>query len=223
MRHQHQREPGGWRRRARRASALAATLAALAGCASTPTPPATPGVPPPENAADYYPLASGWRWAYEIQEQGGETVLATFAVLERMMDTAIVASGESRITYAVLPEGIARREGMEVGDFILKSPIRKGAEWSLAGGRARVVAVGETVTTDGGTFTNCATIEENRSNPDRVSRTTYAAGVGPVALEQQVHDPGTGRFVVQTRARLRGVTRPGEDPLGGEPPAAPPP
>jgi hypothetical protein len=221
MRHEHLIGSGGGRG-ARWAAGLAATLAMLSGCASTTTAPAAPKVPPPENAADYYPLAAGWRWAYEIQEQGGENVLATFAVLERMMDTAIVASGESRITYAVLPEGIARREGMEMGDFILKTPIRKGAEWPIAGGRARVVAVGETVTTDGGTFTNCAIVEESRSNPDRVSRTTYAAGVGPVALEQQIHDQGTGRFVVQTRARLRGVTRPGEDPLGGEPPAPPP-
>ena len=56
-------------------------------------------------------------------------------------------------------------------------------------------------------------VEENRRNPARLVRTTYAAGVGPVSIEYLVHEPTTGRFDTALRASLRGVTRPGQDPL----------
>jgi hypothetical protein len=184
------------------------------GCATAGTaPPAAPAAPPPEEAAAYYPLAPGWKWAYTI-ERGEDRMLATYAVLERIAETAIVKAGEERLTYVVMPDGVARREGLNVGDYLLKSPVRAGASWPIAGGEARVVSVGRTLTVPGGTFPACATVEENRSNPQRVVRTVYAAGVGPVMLEVQVHDPATGQFVTETRAQLLGVTRPGEDPLG---------
>lgn len=191
------------------------------GCASTPSVPNPPIVPQPTEASAYYPLAPGWRWAYDV-EKGADKILATYVVLERLADTVIVQAGEEHLAYALLPEGIARREGMNIGDFLLKTPIRAGASWPIAGGQAKVVSVGETVTVPGGTFANCAVIEENRSDPPRVLRTSYAAGVGPVALEQQVHDRTTGRYEVALRAKLIGVTRPGEDPLGApEPNLAP--
>jgi len=96
--------------------------------------------PPPEQAAAYFPLATGWKWAYEI-EKGGEKILATYAVVEQMGDTVIVQAGEERTGYAILPEGIARREGLSPGDFILKTPIRAGATWPLGSGTASVIAV----------------------------------------------------------------------------------
>jgi len=77
-----------------------------------------------------------------------------------------------------------------------------------------VAEVGKAVTVPGGTFPNCATVEESRTNPDRVTRTVYCAGVGPVSIEVQVHDPLSGSFKTEMRATLLGVTRPGEDPLG---------
>jgi hypothetical protein len=187
--------------------------AALAGCSSTRTAERTQASPPPEEAQAYYPLEAGWRWAYDL-EKGDERILATYTVSEVVGDTAIVTGGEERLLYAVLPEGVARKEGLSVGDFILRSPIRNGAEWPVTGGKARVTAVGKTVTVPAGDFENCAVVEEVRTSPDRVLRTTYAAGVGPVLLEYQVHDGASDRFEVALRATLRGVTRPGEDPLG---------
>jgi hypothetical protein len=77
--------------------------------------------------------------------------------------------------------------------------------------------VGQDVTVPAGTYDDCAVVEEVRTNPDRVLRTTYAAGVGPIALEYQVSNPETRKFDVVLRARLLGLTRPGEDPLGNEP------
>ncbi len=163
-------------------------------------------------AQAYFPLTSGWRWAYEVH-RGGESMLATYAVTERIGDSVVVQAGEDRLAYALLADGIARRDGLAIGDYLLKTPLRAGASWPLTGGQAKVVAFGKTVTVPGGTFGNCITIEENRTDPDRMSRTIYAAGVGPISLEVQTYDPGKKRFVETLKAELRGVTRPGEDPL----------
>jgi hypothetical protein len=191
-----------------------AWLAVLVGCASSGTPaPSAAAGPPPEDAAAYFPLTAGWKWAYQV-EKDGDKILATYAVLERMTDTAIVQTGQDRLVYAVLPQGIARREGLGVGDFLLKTPIRAGATWAVSGGEAKVVTVGRSVTVPAGTFPACATIEETRTDPPRVIRTVYAAGVGPVSLEVQAQDAESGQFRSAMRAALVGVTRPGEDPLG---------
>ena len=191
---------------------LAGSLSGLA-CATTQKAPAR--TPPPEQAAAYFPLAPGWKRAYEI-EKSGEKILATYAALQQIGDTVIIQAGEERNGYAILPEGIARRESLNPGDFILKTPIRAGATWTLAGGRATVVSVGEDVTMPARTYANCAVVEEVRSNPDRILRTTYAAGVGPIALEYRISNPETRKFDVVLRARLLGFTRPGEDPLGNQ-------
>jgi hypothetical protein len=187
----------------------------LLGLACATTQKTAERTPPPEQAAAYFPLAPGWKWAYEI-EKGGEKILATYAALQQIGDTVIIQAGEERNGYAILSEGIARRESLSPGDFILKTPIRAGATWSLAAGRATVVSVGGDVTVPAGTYANCAVVEEARSNPDRVLRTTYAAGVGPIALEYQVSNPDTRKFDMVLRARLLGLTRPGEDPLGND-------
>jgi hypothetical protein len=193
-------------------STLLLALTAMLGCATTASP-GTTDARPPEDAAAYYPFSAGWKWAYDV-ERDGQTMLATTAVAERAGDTAIVQAGDQRISYALGPEGIARREGLRTSDFLLRSPIRAGASWPIEGGQAKVAEVGKVVTVPGGTFPNCATVEENRTNPDRVTRTVYCANVGPVSIEVQVHDPLSGAYKTEMRATLLGVTRPGEDPLG---------
>src|SRR5262245_14002065 len=86
----------------------------LLGCASGGTvKDKPPAAPPPEAAADYYPLATGWKWAYQL-EKSGEKILATYAVLEQIVDTVIVKAGDERLTYALMPEGVARRSGLEI-------------------------------------------------------------------------------------------------------------
>lgn len=185
----------------------------LSSCASAPVTPDQTRPAPSEDAASYYPLVTGWKWAYQL-EKGSETILATYAVTNGSADTAIVLAGDSHLSYALLPEGIARRDGLRVSDFVLKNPIRSGASWPLEGGEARVTEVGKTVTVPAGTFENCAVVEEHRNNPERIVRTAYGSGVGPLSVEVQVHDPASGKFEVQMRAALLGITRPGEDPLG---------
>jgi hypothetical protein len=194
----------------------------MLGCATAPAGPGGTNGPPPEDAAAYYPFARGWRWAYDVS-RAGETMLATASVLERTADTAIVQAGDQRLSYALLPDGIARREDLRIGEYLLKTPIRPGAAWPIEGGQAKVATVGKPITVPGGTFPNCATVEENRTNPQRITRTVYCAGVGPVSIDIQVHDPLSGTFKPEMRATLLGVTRPGEDPLGAREGASGPP
>jgi hypothetical protein len=174
---------------------------------------ASRGAPPPERAADYYPLTPGWKWAYQI-EKGGQKILATYAVTQQIGDSVIVQNGDERNGYTIRPEGIAKRDSLSIGDFILRTPILAQASWPLGEGKATVVSVGTEVTVPAGTYPNCAVIEENRSGPERVLRTTYAPGIGPIKLEYQVSNPETHKFEVVLSAQLLGVTRPGEDPLG---------
>jgi hypothetical protein len=186
-----------------------------AACASSrPAGRPEPG-PPPEDASEFYPLMAGWRWAYDI-EKGNEQILAIYAVVQRNGDVAILQAGEERLVYAVLPQGIIRGEPVRdaaPGDFLLKSPLRLGAHWPILGGTATVAAVGKTVTVPAGAFSNCVVVEENRSSPARLVRTTYAPGTGPIAVDLLVHDDATGVFQPALRARLRGVTAPGADPV----------
>jgi hypothetical protein len=169
--------------------------------------------PAPERAGDYYPLTPGWKWAYQI-EKGGQKILATYAVTQQIGESVIVQNGDERNGYTITPEGIAKRDSLALGDFILRSPIIAQASWPVSQGKATVVSVGTEVTVPAGTYPNCAVIEENRTGPDRVLRTTYAPGIGPIKLEYQVSNPDTHKFEVVLSASLLGVTRPGEDPLG---------
>lgn len=192
------------------------------GCATTPVVVEGRAGRPPDQATSYYPFVSGFRWAYQV-ERGGETILATTSVIARTDDSAIVQAGVERISYAVLPDGIARRDGLRTGDYLLRTPIRAGASWPIEGGEAKVAAVGKAFTTPGASFPSCATIEESRTNPQRITRTVYCEGTGPVSVEVQVHDPLRGVFNTEMRATLLGLTRPGEDPLGAREGAAGPP
>jgi hypothetical protein len=185
--------------------------AVTGACASTPGTGGTAVPPASLVAGDYYPLNVGWKWSYQV-ERDGEKILAFYSVLERTPQGAVVQAGEERLFYLITPDGIARKEGAVVTDFVIKSPVAVGTTWPIAGGTAAVRLVGQEITLDSGKYANCAMVEETRTDPMRLVRTTFAPGVGPVLVEVQVQDGA--KFVTATRATLRGVTRPGQDPLG---------
>ena len=99
---------------------------------------------PASRAADYYPLTDGWKWAFDV-EQEGMNILATYVVLERKGGIAVVQAGDERLTYVVTPDGVAQFEGNAIGDYVIKNPLKQGAEWPVAGGRARIASVNEEV------------------------------------------------------------------------------
>lgn len=162
-------------------------------------------------AADYYPLAQGWKWAYDL-DKDGQKILAVYAVVESTPEGATILAGAERLSYAVTPDGIAQADSSGVGDYVLKNPLTKGASWPVEGGTAHVVSTTEEITVDAGHFYDCAIVEVTRTDPPRIARTTFAPDIGPVALEFQVQDGG--KYVVTTRARLRSVTKPGDDLFG---------
>jgi hypothetical protein len=194
-------------------TALVATGCASTGAGQAPHVPRT-GL----KAGDFYPLTEGWKWAYDL-DKDGQKILAVYSVVDRMPDVATVRTGEENLTYTIAADGIAQRDSLSVGDYILKDPITKDATWPVAGGTAKVLSTTEELTTDAGHFYDCAVIEVTRTDPPRVVRTTFAPDGGPVAIEVQVQD--AGKMIVTTRARLRSVTRPGEDPFGLAKPKAP--
>jgi hypothetical protein len=161
-------------------------------------------------AADYYPLASGWKWAYAVKKDG-MNILATYAVLDRKQAVATVQAGDEQLTYVVTPEGIAQFDGTAIGDYVIKNPIKVGAEWPVAGGRARITLVNSEYDSEAvGHYEGCVMVEVTRAEPMRVTRTLFAPYLGPVSIEMQVQD---GRqFMTIASASLLGVTKPG-DPL----------
>jgi hypothetical protein len=195
-------------------------LSSMLSCANAPAPTAAARSAPTEEAQEYYPLQTGWKWAYDV-ERGGERILAVTAVQERRPNAALLQAGGETLRYDIGPAGIARAAlpGLESAkratstDFLIKNPVRPGNSWPIEGGTATITGVGRSVTVAAGTFDNCVVVEEARSGPPRLVRTTYAPGVGPVALESLVQVPGRGSYETTLRASLRGVTRPGEDPL----------
>ena len=76
-------------------------------------------------AAEYYPLTDGWKWAYDV-EQDGTSILATYAVVETKEKISVVQAGDERLTYLVAPDGVAQFEGTKIGDYVIKDPIKQG-------------------------------------------------------------------------------------------------
>jgi hypothetical protein len=195
---------------------LAAVLplaAMVAGCDVVAMPPARNAAEAAVknlDASDYYPMDAGWKWAYDL-EKDGQKILAMYAVLERLGEIATVQAGDDRMTYSVTAEGLAQQDGPRRGDFVLRNPIALGNAWQVEGGTAKIVSVGQEVTTDAGRFVGCVVVEVMRALPNRLARTTFAPGVGPLQIEYQVQNGG--RFETVMRATLRGLTKPGEDPL----------
>jgi hypothetical protein len=189
-----------------RARRFGLTAALLVGCASSSSLRVSPP-PADDSALAYYPLEAGWGWAYEV-ERDGLAILALYAVAERRPELAIVRNGDERIEYAILPDGIARREGGRPADYLLRSPVRAGDFWPVASGTATVVEIGKTVTLPSGSYHDCALVEEVRRAPDRVTRTTYCRGVGPVEMEMVVSNLVTLTYERLAHARLMTVSRP---------------
>ena len=185
---------------------LAVTAMLLVGCASS-SPRRIGPWPAADSALAYYPLEAGWGWAYEV-ERDGMAILALYAVALRRADLAIVRNGDERIEYAIRPDGIARRDGGQATDYLLRSPVRAGDFWPVNGGTATVVETRKQVALPSATYHDCALVEEVRRAPDRVTRTTYCRGVGPVEIEMVVSNPVTLTYEKLAHARLMTVSRP---------------
>ena len=160
-------------------------------------------------AADFYPLAPGWKWAYDV-EKDGINILATYAVVERTGDTAVVQTGDEKLTYAVTPDGIVQKDGGMLGDYVIKNPVKAGAEWA-GRGRAGAPRLGDAPTSSSTPVSTTSAASSSRSRaPIRCA--SRARPSRPISGRScwSCRCRTAAKFTTITRARLRAVTRPGD-------------
>lgn len=191
--------------------ALFASLLALPACGG-----ATAEVARPRGdrlaPATLYPMIEGAQWVYDVDTGGPEPpTLGIFEVVSVEGDRRSIANnrgmtreGQVRhgdaITYEVTRDGIRH---VASGGWVLRAPVREGAEWEAMGGRtARVVDTDASVEVVAGTYDHCVDVEESGGEDGRVVRTVYCPDVGPVLIESRMESRLTTRSVA-TRARLR--------------------
>jgi len=164
------------------------SAALLLSCATT----ATNGTAPTNPAEEFFPLAQGNAWSYDV-----DGTLVVLKVQTRIGDVANL--GE--FSYEVHADGIVR---IPPGKYVLQSPAAVGREWALpGGGKARITSTDARVSTPGGDYSGCLVVEETDLAGTR-TLTTFARGVGPVDV---IVTSGT----TVTHAKLRGFTRAGEE------------
>ncbi len=159
-----------------------------------------------------YPMIEGAQWVYDVDTGGPEPpTLGIFEVISAQGDQRSIANnrgmsseGQVRhsdpVTYETTREGVRH---VASGRWVLRAPIREGAEWEAMGGRtARVVDTDASVEVVAGTYDHCVDVEESGGEDGRVVRTVYCPDVGPVLIESRMESRLTTRSVA-TRARLR--------------------
>ncbi len=192
----------------RRLAALVRIM--LAGCAGTATSAAGPRA---DRLAPttLYPMLEGAQWVYDVETGPEPPTLGIFEVVEVRGDLRAIANNRGMsadgvvrhgepTTYRIEPEGIRH---LGSGGWVLRAPIREGAEWDGMGGRtARVTSIDASVEVVNETYEHCVDVEETGGEDGRTVRTVYCPEVGPVLIESRLETQLTMR-TVSTRARLR--------------------
>jgi hypothetical protein len=162
--------------------ALLAVAAASSACAA-PAPEAKAPPPPPSSGVlRYMPLQDGTVFSYETSTQpSGEKGLLVLEVRRPRPELAeLVVAGRVRrleVTEAALAH--------VTGGFLLKEPLRQGAEWKGDFGRVVVTNAERSVTVPAGEFVDCLETVEEVSNAEGSKKTTtaYCPGIG-IALRE---------------------------------------
>ena len=178
-------------------------LVFVLGCGAASTGPTTP-LGDPLAPANLYPLATDNVWAYDV-DTGLEDelpVLGQTRVLSQEGDRFQISNNRSEtIIYERREGGIYRTQS---GSWLLRAPIRVGAEWDAPlGATARVVSVTESLQTPAGSFEGCVRVEESGGPSGRETATVYCPGVGPTYVEVVMESRLT-RQGVRVVAQLRG-------------------
>ncbi|MBX7101126.1 MAG: hypothetical protein K1X89_25640 [Myxococcaceae bacterium] len=160
----------------------------LSGCATTQSGGSTGAAPAVTRAAkDYYPLAVGNRWRYDVKILGATQALDV--ALTKTDQGAFVDSMGNRLqadAYGVRDE---RR-------YLLREPIAAGTSWTNVVSvssveRYQILSVGETCEVAAGRFEDCVAVESrNRESESRelVARFTFARGIGLIRVATELRD-----------------------------------
>lgn len=158
-------------------------LLSLAACGPS-TPDAEEPGGDPFDPHRLYPLAEGHVWSYNVDTGTGEPTLAITRVISHVGTRIEVSSGGDPVVYEIRDEGIFRPG---TATWLLRAPVREGAEWPSSGGMvARVTSTQATVETPAGSFEGCVRVEESGGEGDRYVQTVYCPGIGPVYLESRM-------------------------------------
>lgn len=162
--------------------AVVLSLLALAGCGGAQS---GSGAGGPDRLAptNLYPLAEGNVWSYNVVGAEGDvpTLEVRRVVSVQGPRVRVQSWGGEEVRFETRPQGIYR-PGYDV--WLLKAPIRVGAEWPSASGRtARVVSVDEAIEVPAGRFEGCVRVEERGGEAALAMATVYCPGVGPVYVE----------------------------------------
>ncbi len=152
--------------------------------------------------ASLYPLRPAAAWSYDVDSGDGDSVLAVARVTRSEGDLVEVATGsEGAIGYIVHDDGITRASN---GSYLLKAPIAAGASWSSGQDTtAHVLALGVSLITAAGPFSDCVSVQEDNTGTGQRVTTTYCPGVGPAQVVSEMEVRGQQLRVI---AKLRGYT-----------------
>ena len=152
---------------------------------------------------DYFPLAEGTSWSYDVRDQQtGETSLLVNRVLRREGARAVFFEGADPLSYQDDGDKIIR---LPSGATVLMAPIKAGTSWEVPGGTARIVAIDAVADGVHDRFAPCVAVEE--LTPETRVVTTYAVDIGPVKVEVFARGPAGEQLL--HRGILRGYHKAG--------------
>jgi hypothetical protein len=183
--------------------ALLAFAAGLAACATT--------APVPEPAApvrspcDYYPLAVGNRWVYDVY-QGAPGAGAPHEELP------VTVTGTRDGFFLVDPNAqwVCTADGLrDEKRSLLRAPIEQGHKWSAVTGvgsteHIEITGVGQEVVVPAGTFSETVTVQATQridASKSIALEMTFARHIGPIRLQTKLIDGG--REIPQITTQLR--------------------
>jgi len=159
----------------------------------------------------YFPLSTGSRWVYEIQDRTDSAPPAEehWEVIREEQGAFVLRIRQSDLTTGGFEESfIPTNEGVkrfaretkdrEHPPFFLKGPLRVGTTWEDDDGTYEITALNKTVTVPAGTFAHCLEVTNRRKGGKATVITLYAPGVGVVQREETFPIiEGSGSFYPQ--------------------------
>lgn len=144
----------------------------------------------------FFPLAVGNRWVYELQDRtDAPPVFETWEVVREAHDTFVLRISQSELPMGgfeefFIPTGIGikrfARETQNKADppFFLKEPLTVGTTWDDEDGTYEITALGKTISVPAGAFTHCLEVTNRRKGGKATVVTLYAPGVGVVQRDE---------------------------------------
>ncbi|AGC45105.1 hypothetical protein MYSTI_03799 [Myxococcus stipitatus DSM 14675] len=169
------------------------------------------------DVADYYPLAIGNKWTYQLNGRADRSV--TVEILKQEEGYFHDNQGGQ---FSVDAYGLR-----DPKRYLLRAPLRTGQAWTnvvsvSSTERYQIVQAGGSCETPAGTFPSCIEVEgRNRvdAKATLINTMTFAPGVGMVRLETAVETANQQR-IPQTRLELVSYELKGGASSNGSPPAA---